>query len=373
MKRDAYEVLGVPRDAGEAEVKKAFRGLARRLHPDVNKDDPHAEEKFKEAAEAYEVLSDPERRQVYDRYGWEGIKSSGYGPSFSGFGSFGDIFDAFFGGDPFFGGGRRGGAVPGGDLAVEVEISLEEAAAGTTRTVELEVVEPCERCSGAGAEPGSGVDTCRRCGGTGELHSVSRTAFGQLVRSSACEACGGRGELVRDPCRDCGGRGRRAAQRSLTVDIPPGIADDQRIRLSGRGHAGEKGGPPGDAYVLVTVTADERFVRDGDDLVTVVDLSVVDAAIGTTLDVETLDGPERLDVPPGTQPGTVLTLGNKGMPSLRSGRRGDLRVVLNVIVPRRLSPDQRAALAEFGSTLTEKNLAVDGNGSLLGRLKRALS
>jgi len=372
VKRDAYEVLGVARDAGEAEIKKAFRQLARRLHPDVNKDDPHAEEKFKEAAEAYEILSDPDRRQVYDRYGWEGVKSSGYGPSFSGFGSFADIFDAFFGGDPFFGGARRGG-MQGADVAVEVEVSLEEAATGTTRIVELDVVEPCERCRGAGAEPGSGVDTCRRCGGSGELRSVSRTAFGQLVRSAACDACGGSGQIVREPCRDCGGRGRRAARRSLTVDVPPGIADEQRIRLTGHGHAGEGGGPPGDAYVLVTVTPDERFVRDGDDLVTLVDISIVDAALGTTLSVPTLEGPEPLEVQPGTQPGTVLRVANKGMPSLRSGRRGDLRVVLNVVVPTRLSPEQRAKLAEFGSTLTEKNTAANGNGSLLGRLKRALS
>lgn len=371
MKRDAYEVLGVPRDAGEGEVKKAFRSLARRLHPDVNKEDPHAEERFKEVAEAYEVLSDPERRQVYDRYGWEGVKSSGYGSSAQGFGSFADIFDAFFGGDPF-GGGRRG-AMQGGDIAVEVEVTLEEAASGTTRTVELEIVEPCERCHGAGAEPGTTVDTCRRCGGSGELRAVSRTAFGQLVRSTPCDACGGSGELIQDPCTECGGRGRRAAQRSLTVDIPAGIADEQRIRLTGRGHAGQNGGPPGDAYVLVSVVADERFVRDGNDLVSLVDISVVDAAVGTTLEVPTLDGPASLEVPAGTQPGTVLTLANKGMPSLRTGRRGDQRVVLNVVVPRHLSAQQRAVLVEFGSTLTEKNLAAEGNGSLLGRLKRALS
>ena len=371
MKRDAYEVLGVPRDAGESEVKKAFRSLARRLHPDVNKDDPHAEEKFKEAAEAYEILSDPERRQVYDRYGWEGVKSSGYGPSFQGFGSFADVFDAFFGGDPF-GGGRRG-AMQGGDVAVEVEVSLEEAARGTTRTVELEIVEQCERCRGAGAEPGTTVDTCRRCGGSGELRAVSRTAFGQLVRSTPCDACGGTGELIRDPCKECDGRGRRAALRSLTVDIPAGIADEQRIRLSGRGHAGQNGGPPGDAYVLVGVAADERFVRDGNDLVSLVDISIVDAALGTSIKVPTLDGETALEVPAGTQPGTVLTLAGKGMPSLRTGRRGDQRVVLNVVVPRHLSAEQRSHLVEFAATLTEKNLAAEGNGSLLGRLKRALS
>ena len=372
MKRDAYEVLGVARDAGEQEIKKAFRRVARKLHPDVNTEDPHAEEKFKEAAEAYEVLSDAERRQVYDRYGWDGITSRGYGPTFQGFGSFGDIFDAFFGGDPF-GGGRRG-PIQGGDVAVEVALSLEEAAAGVTRDVEFDVVEPCARCNGGGAEPGTDVDTCRRCGGTGELRSVSRTAFGQLVRATACDACNGTGRLIREPCNDCRGRGARATRRTLTVDIPAGIGDDQRIRLSGRGHAGEAGGPPGDVYVLVHVRPDERFLRDGNDLVSVIDISIVDAAIGTTVTVATLDGTTEVEVPPGTQPGTVLTLANKGMPSLRRGRRGDQRVVLNVVVPRHLSPDQRAQLAEFADTLTDKNLRADnGDGSLLGRLKRALS
>jgi molecular chaperone DnaJ len=375
MKRDAYEVLGVGRDAGDQEIKKAFRALARRLHPDVNSDQ-HAEENFKEAAAAYEVLSDPERRQVYDRYGWEGISSRGYSSSAQGFGSFADIFDAFFGGDPigasFFGGGGRGAAA-GGDLAVAVEVSLEEAAWGTTRAVEIDVVEPCERCSGVGAEPGSEVDTCRRCGGSGELRTVSRTAFGQLVRSTACDACGGTGKLIRTPCRDCDGRGRQAARRSLTIDIPAGISDEQRIRLSGRGHAGESGGPPGDLYVLVSVTEDERFVRDGNDLVSVLDLSVAQASLGTVVQVSTLDGERDLEVPVGTQPGTVLTLRGIGMPSLRGGRRGDHRVVLNVVVPRNLNPEQRDLVQQLGETLTDENHRDAANGSLLGRLKRALS
>jgi molecular chaperone DnaJ len=370
MKRDAYEILGVSRDADERDVKKAFRLRARELHPDVNHDDPEAEEKFKELAEAQEVLLDAEKRAVYDRYGWEGLDSRGYAPSFQGFGSFADIFDAFFGGgDPFrFGRGGRM-AVQGGDVAVSVEVSLAEAAAGAQREVEYEAVEPCARCNGRGAEPGTPVDTCRRCGGSGELRAVSRTAFGQIVRSTVCDACGGSGEIVREPCRDCGGRGRRAVHRTLTVDIPAGIADEQRIRLTGRGHAGENGGPPGDLYVLVTVTDDERFVRDGSDLVTVVDLSVAQAALGTELVVPTLDGDERIEIPAGTQPGTVVTLRGRGMPTLGRGRRGDQRVVLNVIVPRNLTAEQRELLERFDATLTEDNLHE--RESVLKRLRRA--
>jgi len=371
VKRDAYEILGVARDADEREIKKAFRSRARELHPDVNHDDPEAEEKFKELAAAQEVLLDAERRSVYDRYGWEGLDSRGFSSSFQGFGSFADIFDAFFGGsDPF--GFARGGrmAVQGGDIAVSVEVSLAEAATGAQRVVDHEVVEPCERCHGSGAEPGSQLETCRRCEGAGELRTVQRTAFGQLVRSAVCDACGGRGQMVRDPCRDCGGRGRRAVRRSLTVDIPAGISDEQRIRLTGRGHAGENGGPPGDLYVLVTVADDERFVRDGSDLVTVVDLSVAQASLGTDVVVPTLDGDERIDVPAGTQPGTVVTLRGRGMPSLGRGRRGDQRVVLNVVVPRNLTPEQRELLDEFDQTLGEENLHE--RESVLKRLRRAL-
>jgi molecular chaperone DnaJ len=371
VKRDAYEVLGVGRDATERDIKKAFRTRARELHPDVNQDDPRAEERFKELASAQEVLLDPEKRAVYDRYGWDGLDSRGFEPTFQGFGSFGDIFDAFFGGSDPFGFGGRGGrmAVQGGDVAVAVEVTLAEAASGAQRTIEYEAVEPCEHCGGGGAEPGSSVDTCRRCGGSGELRTVSRTAFGQLVRSTACDACGGTGEIVRDPCHECGGRGRRAVRQTLTVDIPPGIADDQRIRLTGRGHLGENGGPPGDLYVLVSVADDERFVRDGSDLVTVVDLSVAQAAIGTTVSVPTLVGEEQIEVPAGTQPGTVVTLRGRGMPSLGRSRHGDQRVVLNVVVPRNLSPEQRQMLERFGDTLTEDNLHE--RESVLRRLRRA--
>jgi molecular chaperone DnaJ len=372
MKRDPYEVLGVPRDADERDIKKAFRTLARELHPDVNRHDPEAEEKFKECAEAYEILSDSERRTLYDRYGHEGLSSSGFSSNFQGFGSFGDIFDAFFGGgDPF--GRSAGGAVQGGDVAVAVEITLEQAAEGAQVEVEYEVVDRCEHCHGNGAEPGTPIETCSRCEGTGQLRMVSRTAFGQLVRTQACEVCGGDGKVPEVPCNVCRGRGRQGTTRALDVDIPAGIADEQRIRLTGRGHAGDRGGPPGDLYVLVQVAEDERFVREGNDLVTVVDLPAPAAALGTTVSVPTLGGDEEIEIPAGTQPGTVINLRGRGMPSLQRGRRGDQHVVVNVMIPRNLTPEQRGMLESFSETLTERNLGdPERDESIFARVRRAL-
>ena len=374
MRRDPYEVLGVARDAGEAEIKKTFRRLARELHPDVNRHDPEADEKFKEAAEAYEILSDSERRATYDRFGFEGLDSRGYASQAHGFGSFADIFDAFFGGDPFGGAFGRGGGgrVQGGDVAVEMEVTLAEAAAGQTVEVAYELVDTCEHCHGNGAEPGTPIETCSTCGGAGRVRAVTRTAFGQLVREQACETCGGDGRIPSEPCGECGGRGRRAMRKTLRVDIPPGIADEQRIRLSGRGHAGERGGPPGDLYVLVRVAEDERFLRDGSDLVTVVDVPAPAAALGTAVTVPTLDGEERIDVPAGTQPGTVVTLRERGMPTIGRGRRGDQQVVLNVVIPRNLSARQRELLGELGESITPENLEEQADESLLSKVRRAL-
>jgi molecular chaperone DnaJ len=377
MKRDPYELLGVPRDADEQQIKKAFRRLARELHPDVNRHDPDAEEKFKEAAEAYEILSDSERRSIYDRYGHEGLGARGFESGFSGFGSFADIFDAFFGGGDPFGsafGAAAGGPIQGGDIAVSVEVSLVDAARGRQVALEYEAVETCERCHGNAAEPGTPIDTCERCGGSGQLRSVTRTAFGQLMRSHVCDVCGGEGKIARVPCSECNGRGRVARRRTLEVEIPAGIADEQRIRLSGRGHAGERGGQAGDLYVLVRVTPDERFVRDGNDLVTVIDVAAPQAALGARVTVPTLEGDEELEIEAGTQPGSVVTLRGKGMPSLRRGRRGDQRVVVNVTVPRRLSAAQRELLERFAATLGEENLREDGaDESLFARVRRALS
>ena len=367
MPRDPYEVLGVERDASEQQIKKAFRMLARELHPDVNAHDPAAEEKFKRAAEAYEILSDAERRAIYDRYGHEGLSSGGYAPNFDGFSTISDLFEAFFGGGAF---GTRAGPAPGEHVAAAIEVSLLEAARGTTAEVAFDAVGRCDHCHGNGAEPGTPIETCGRCGGSGRLQAATRTPFGQVVRTVACDACHGDGRIAREPCRECRGRGRVQTKRKLEVDIPAGIADGQRIRLSGRGHAGELGAGAGDLYVLVRVREDERFVRDGDDLITALDVPAPLAALGAELQVPTLDGAARLELSPGTQPGEVLTLRSEGMPSLRRGRRGDLRVVVNVIIPRRLSDEQRELLERLNSTLGSENLRSDE--SIFAKLRRVL-
>jgi molecular chaperone DnaJ len=367
MPRDAYEVLGVARDASEQDVKKAFRALARELHPDVNAHDPDAEEKFKEAAEAYEILCDPERRATYDRYGHEGLRSGGFAPNFDTFSSISDLFDAFFGGAAGFGAARR---ASGGDVAASAEIDLADAAEGTSVEVSYEVVETCARCHGNGAEPGTPIETCSRCGGAGQLQSAMRTPFGEMLRTVVCDVCGGDGRTASQPCTECRGRGRRAVKRTLDVEIPAGIADGQRTRLGGQGHAGEAGAPAGDLYVLVRVRADKRFVRDGDDLVTALDVPAPLAALGGTVSVATLDGDETLELRAGSQPGDVLTLRGRGMPVLGRSRRGDLRAVVNVVIPRRLSDEQRELLERFNATLRDENLRSDE--SIFAKLRRAL-
>jgi molecular chaperone DnaJ len=370
--RDYYEVLGVSRDANDAEIKKAFRRLARELHPDVNKHDPQAEDKFKEAAEAYEVLSDSQRRATYDRYGHEGLRTGGYAPNFEGFGSVSDIFEAFFGSGAFgsaFGGMRSTGAVQGGDIAVNVDVDLAQAARGASVEVSYEAIVTCEHCRGNGAEPGTPIETCPRCEGSGQLRAVSRTPFGQVVRATVCDVCQGDGRVARDPCKVCSGRGRTVERSDLAVDVPAGIADGQRIRIPGRGHAGERGGPAGDLYVLVHVREDPRFLRDGDDLVTAVDVSAPLAALGTTVEVPTVDEPVELEVPAGTQPHEILTVRGRGMPALRGRRHGDLRVVVNVVVPRHLDRDQKQLFEQLAGSLTKHNLSTEEG--VFGKLKRA--
>jgi len=374
--RDYYEILGVERGADEATIKKAFRRLARELHPDVNRHDPDAEEKFKEAAEAYEVLSDADRRATYDRYGREGLRSGGYAPNFDA-GSISDIFEAFFGGGGAFGdlfgmsgAARAGGAIQGGDVAVSAEIDLAAAAQGAEVEVSYEAVATCEQCKGNGAEPGTPIETCPRCQGTGQLRAVSRTPFGQVMRTAVCDVCNGDGRVARDPCKVCRGRGRRVEREKVKVDVPAGIADGQRIRIAGRGHAGERGGPPGDLYVLVRVRQDPRFVRDGDDLITVVDVSAPLAALGTVVEVPTvLDEPVEVDVPAGVQPNETLIVRGAGMPALRGRRTGDLRVVVNVVVPRHLNREQKELYEQLSESMTAHNLRTEEG--VFGKLRRA--
>ncbi len=375
-KRDYYEVLGVSREAGDSDIKKAFRRLARELHPDVNPE-PGAEAQFKEAAEAYEVLSDADRRATYDRYGHEGLRSSGGTPNFDQFGSISDIFEAFFGGgggggfaSAFGGGGRPGGPVQGSDIAASARITLADAAHGAAVEVDFDAVAVCQHCRGNGAEPGTPIETCPKCDGAGQVRTVARTPFGQVVRAAVCDACNGEGKIPQTPCGVCRGRGRRVEHQSVAVDVPAGIAAGQRIRVSGRGHAGEHGGPAGDLYVLIDVADDSRFLRDGDDLVTAVDVSAPLAALGTTVAVPTIDGEAELEIPAGTQPHETLVLRGEGMPSLRGRRHGDIRVVVNVVVPRKLSREQKGLLQKLADSLTEENMASDEG--VFAKLKRAL-
>ena len=379
MARDYYETLGVSRSADDATIKKAFRRLARELHPDVNAHDPDAEEKFKEAAAAYEVLNDPERRRLYDAYGEEGLRGRGYAPDMDAFGSVSDLFSAFFGSGSGFdvfgggGGGRRGrgGAMQGADVVATASIDLAESAHGKTVEIAYEAATMCPRCSGNGAEPGTPIVACATCDGTGQHQRVARTAFGQLVRTAVCEVCGGDGRIPETPCSECDGAGMVAEQRRVAVDIPAGIADGQRIRLTRRGHAGQHGGPAGDLYVIVRVADDERFLRDAEDLVTVIDVPAPLAALGTTVQVPTLDGDVSLEIPAGTQPGETIVMRGRGLPPLSRGRTGDLRVVVNVAIPRRLSREQRALLEELSASITEDNLRSDEG--MLAKLKRVLA
>jgi molecular chaperone DnaJ len=370
--RDPYEVLGVSRAADDTQIKKAFRTLARELHPDVNTDDPQAEEKFKQAAEAYEILSDPERRATYDRYGHEGLRSGGYQPNFDQFGSLGDLFEAFFGGGAggIFGGGAPRGGARGADVGAELELDLAQAAAGGAFAVSFEAVDRCEHCHGNGAEPGTPIERCERCGGAGQRQAVTRTPFGQVMRSVVCDNCGGDGRIPTQPCATCRGHGVLMTHRTVTVEVPAGIADGQRVRIAGRGHAGSSAAAPGDLYVLMRVREDERFMREGDDLVTVLDVPATLAALGASLEVPTLGEAVTVEVAPGTQPGEVITLRGHGMPHLQRHGHGDMRVVINVQIPRRLSEEQRALLEQLSATITEENLRADE--SIFSRLRRAL-
>src|SRR5215210_4040065 len=365
--RDYYELLGVPRAATGDEIKRAVRKLARELHPDVS-ESPDAEHRFREVVEAYEVLSNSERRDLYDRFGHAGLRSGGFQPSAFDLGSLSDLFSAFFG-DDLFGMGGRAGRGRGADIAARVEIDLTEVATGTKREVPFGVAVPCDRCAGNGNEPDTSISACPGCGGSGRISQVSRSIFGEFVRTGTCPSCSGSGKFVEHPCEQCQGTGRVLEERKLEVEIPAGIHDGQRIRLSGEGHTGAVGGQAGDVYVEIHVRHDQRFVREGNDVYSTVDLTLTQAALGAVVTVPTLEGDTELTFEPGTQPGEIRVLRGRGLPVLQGFGRGHQRVLVNVVVPHRMTEEQRRLLEEF-ERLSSEATYEPGEG-FLDKLKSA--
>lgn len=379
MPADYYETLGIDRGADEADVKKAFRRLARELHPDVNTADPEAEEKFKAAAEAYEVLSDPERRRTYDAFGHDGLRSGGFHSRTESAGGFQDIFEAFFGGgsggSPFedlFDRGGASGPAAGGDVAVRLEIELADVLSGVSREVAFQAVVRCDHCRGNGAEPGTPIRTCETCGGNGQVRQATRTPFGQMVRATPCPTCGGGGKIAETPCGVCGGDGAVAQRKTYEVEVPAGIENGQRIRIGGAAHAGEAGAPDGDLYVQVLIAEDERFHREGGDLVTVLEVPATIAMLGASMLVETVTGERDVEVEAGVQHGDSIRLRGEGLPSLRSPqRRGDLHVAIKVVTPVNLADEQRELAERLDGTLEDRNLPGGAREGLFERVRRA--
>lgn len=368
MSDDLYEVLGVPRDATPEQIKKAYRALARKLHPDANPDDPEAEARFKEVALAYEVLSDPEKRRRYDTYGPEGLRGMAAGDSDL-FGGLGDIFEAFFGGG-IFGqqrAGGRSGPPRGQDLEVVADLDFEEAVFGGQHAVTVRTAVPCDDCGASGAAPGTRPAPCPDCGGTGQVRRVRQSILGQMVTAGPCGRCGGMGEVIAQACPTCGGQGRNVVEKSYTVEIPAGIDDGATLRLAGRGAAGLRGGANGDLYVHVRVARHDRFERQGDDLVHVHPISVAQAALGARLPLETLDGVEELEVPPGTQTGRVFRFRGLGVPHLQGRGRGDLLVQVVVETPTDLTEEQADLLRRFAELRGEA--LAEPDSTFLERLK----
>jgi molecular chaperone DnaJ len=362
--KDFYETLGVSRNASADDIKRAYRALARKHHPDVAENKTEAEHRFKEINEAYEVLSDPQKRAQYDRFGSVGNGAGGFGdfgfgPGFGASG-FGDIFDIFFGERA---GGqqtqRRGGPSRGSDLRYDLEISLEDAFSGTTREIQFNHLAQCETCHGSGAAANTLVVPCTQCGGTGVMRMVRQTPLGQFVTQSTCTKCNGEGQVIQEPCPSCNGRGRREVERKLSVRVPAGVDDGSRIRITGNGEAGIRGGPAGDLYVYLSIAPHPLFKRDGLDTYVDVPISFPQAALGAQIDVPSLEGELSLNIHSGTQSGTTFRMRGHGMPSVRGTSRGDHVVTVHVIVPSKVNKRQRELLEEYarigGDRVDEKS------------------
>ena len=360
-KRDYYEALGVDRSADEAAIKKAYRTLAKKYHPDINPGDAEAERKFKEVNEAYAVLSDPEKKAKYDQFGHAAFEAGGAGGGFGGFGGFGgmdfdisDIFSSFFGGG-MGGGSTRRGPVRGEDLSVRVTLTFEEAVFGTKKEVSYQRIQKCGSCSGTGAAKGTSPKTCTVCGGSGRVRVQQRTPLGIMQTQKSCDACRGTGKIIEKPCDDCRGNGYVRATKKLDVTIPAGIDDGQRIVLSGQGSEGRDGGPAGDLYIYVSVRPHAVFEREGTDIYCEVPISFTEAALGAEIDIPTLEGTEKYEIPKGTQTGTTFTLRQRGVPIVNTKNRGSLHITVTVEVPKNLNGEQRELLRKFAESRGEAN------------------
>ena len=375
---DYYELIGVPRTATAEEIKKAYRKKARELHPDANPGDAAAEERFKQVAQAYEVLSDADARARYDRFGEAGVGSAAGGPNigdmFTG-GGFGELFDAFFGGGggPFGGGGRGGPAGPprGQDLEVVADITFSQAVFGATVPVEVRTALRCDDCGGSGAGSGTQPVTCSECNGRGQVQRVRQSMLGQMVTSSACPRCGGLGQVIVTPCQSCKGDGRVITEKTYQVDVPAGVDTGSTLRLTGRGAVGPRGGGAGDLYVHIRVAAHDTFTRDGDDLVADLPISMVQAALGTKIMLPTLDGEEEITVPAGTQPGKEFVFRQRGAHRLHGRGRGDMRVRVNVQIPTKLTEFETDLLTKYAQSRGEA--VGSGEHGLFSRIKSAFS
>lgn len=371
MARDYYDILDVGREASPEEIKRAYRKLVRELHPDINPD-PAAQDRFKAVTAAYEVLSDPQKRQIVDLGGDPLAQAGGGGGAgpFAGFGGLGDIMDAFFGSSGAGARGPRSRMRQGADALIQVQLPLAEMAFGTTRDLTVDTAVVCTTCAGAGAAVGTSPVTCGTCQGRGEISQVQRSFLGQIMTTRVCPSCAGLGTVIPTPCPECGGDGRVRARRTTTVKIPAGVEHGMRIRLSGEGEVGSGGGPAGDLYVELLEQEHATFTRKGDDLHCQVTVPMTAAALGTTCTLQTLDGEEEINVPPGTQPGTIITLRARGVPHLRGVGRGDLNVHVEVRTPIRINEEQEALLREFAKLRGEEQPELRAEGGLFSRLRR---
>jgi molecular chaperone DnaJ len=369
---DYYDLLGVSRDADAETLKRSYRRLARQYHPDINKD-PGAEDKFKEIGRAYEVLSDPQTRARYDQFGEAGLGGGGGMPDMGDMGGFADLFETFFsgfgGGAPGGGGGRRRGPRQGDDLRYDLTISFSEAIFGQERQVQIRHLETCATCQGSGARSGSGPTTCGTCSGAGQVRRATRTPFGSFTQVVACPTCEGSGQVIADPCQSCNGQGVQQVVKKLRINIPAGVDTGTRLRVSGEGNAGQRGGPAGDLYVFLTVQSHPNLRREGINIQSEITLNYLQAILGDTIEVETVDGPQSLAIPAGTQPGAVLNLQGKGVPRLGNPvARGNHLFTIKVQLPTKLNADERNLLEELAGHHTSKGQRHHHKSGLFGGL-----